>query len=166
MKKLSCSSVLTLCIVLCLILIVGCSNANEETNTGENTDWELTKYKTINDLEGVTMSVKKGTVTTTELTVVFDNNSGKQCIYGEYFLLEKKMEGSWYQVPVTIDGNYGFNSIGHGLETLNVSEWTVDWNWLYGRLVTGEYRIVKDILDFRKAGDYDTYFLAAEFTIN
>jgi hypothetical protein len=166
MKKISFSSVLTLCIVLCLILIVGCSNANEGINAGENTDWELTNYETVNDLDGVTMIVKKGTDTSIGLTVVFDNNSDKQCIYGADFLLEKKIDGRWYQVPVAIKGNYGFDAIGYDLNSSNVSEWKVDWNWLYGRLDTGEYRIVKDILDFRKAGDYDKYYLAAEFTIN
>jgi len=45
-------------------------------------------------------------------------------------------------------------------------EWKVDWSWLYGSLDTGEYRIVKDILDFRKTGDYDKYYLAAVFLIS
>ncbi|MBD3921667.1 hypothetical protein H8B09_23065 [Paenibacillus sp. PR3] len=90
-------------------LVVGCSDAKEKTNTGENTDWEPTKYETVNDLDGVTLIVKKGTVTSTGLTVVFDNTSDKHCIYGEFFLLEKKIEGSWYQVPIAIDGVYSFD---------------------------------------------------------
>lgn len=163
--KISCLF-LAMCIVFCLVLLVGCSNANEGTNKGENTNWEPTKYKTVNDLDGVMMIVKKGTVTSSGLTVLFENNSGKQCTYGEYFSLEKKIEGRWYQVPVAIEGEYAFNDIGYSLDSSKVSEWAVDWNWLYGSLVTGEYRIVKYILDFRKAGDYDEYYLAAEFTIN
>ena len=30
----------------------------------------------------------------------------------------------------------------------------------------GEYRIIKDILDFRGTGDFDTHYLAAEFTVD
>ncbi|WP_431804550.1 immunoglobulin-like domain-containing protein [Halobacillus andaensis] len=112
------------------------------------------------------MSVKEGTVSSTGLTVILENNSEKQCTYGEHFLLEKKMEGRWYQVPIALDGNYGFEDIGYDLDSSDSREWTVDWDWLYGGLEPGEYRIVKDILDFRKAGDYDKYHLSAKFTID
>jgi hypothetical protein len=47
----------------------------------------------------------------------------------------------------------------------DASEKVVDWNWIYGSLDAGEYRLVKDISNFRGTGDYDTYYLAAEFTI-
>ena len=111
------------------------------------------------------MIVKKGTESSTKLTVAFENNSNRQCTYGDYFCLEKKINGIWHQVPITIDGNYGFNTIGYNLSSGDSGEKVVDWNWLYGSLNTGQYRIVKDILDFRGSGDYDTYYLDAEFAI-
>jgi hypothetical protein len=160
MKRYFC---LLFCMAMSLILLSGCGSSS---NSPKGTDWEPTIYETVNNLNGVTMSVKQGTVSSTGLTVIFDNNSDKQCIYGEYFLLEKKIEGRWYQVPVALDGNYGFNDIGIDLAPSDVRGWTVDWGWLYGSLATGDYRIVKDILDFRKAGDYDKYYLTAEFTID
>ena len=129
------------------------------------TDWNPSTYETINNLDGVTMTVKKGTTSPTGLTVVIENNSGSQCIYGEYFELEKKINESWYKVPVTIDGNYGFHSIGYDLSSGGSKEWEVDWNWLYGSLEPGKYRIIKDILHFQDTGEYDTYYLASEFTI-
>ncbi len=39
-------------------------------------------------------------------------------------------------------------------------------SWLHGSLVTGEYRIVKDILVLRGSGYYVTYYLAAELIID
>lgn len=163
-------------LVLTLTFLSGCSsydnsNSSEgEKNTdpgqsSEIVDWEPTTYETVNNLSGVTMTVKKETVSSTGLTAAFENNSDKQCIYGEYFLLENKINEKWYQVPVVIDGDYGFNDIGYELASGKESEWEVNWGWLYGSLDTGEYRIVKDILDFRDTGDFDTYYLAAEFTI-
>lgn len=81
-------------------------------------------------------------------------------------MLEKKINGKWYKVPVTLDGELAFPMIGYDLAPSDVNEWTVDWKIVYGNLDVGEYRIVKDVLDFRKSGDYDNYHLVAEFTIN
>lgn len=151
-------------IPISLVLLAGCGGNNNSHST-EPTDWEPTKYETVNTLDGVTMTVKEGTVSSTGLTVVFHNNSDKEYTYGDPFWLEKKSDGSWYQVPITIEDNYGFNDIGYILPPLGSSEWNVDWEWLYGNLDTGEYRIVKDVLDVIEPGDYDTHHLAAEFAI-
>jgi len=131
----------------------------------QRADWKPTPHDTVNNFDGVTMTVEKRTVTPTGLTLVLENKSSSQCIYGEHFWLEKKINEKWYQVSVVIDDNYAFNDIGYNLSSENDGEWAVDWDWLYGSLDTGEYRIVKDILDFRGSGEYDTYYLAAEFTI-
>ncbi|MBM7554500.1 immunoglobulin-like domain-containing protein [Thalassobacillus pellis] len=158
------------CLAMLFILLIGCGSSNNSlkgssNNSSKETDWEPTIHERVNHLEGVTMFIKEGTVSPTGLTVLFENNSDKRWIYGEYFLLEKKMKGKWYQVPIALEENYGFRDIGYDLDSSDVREWTVDWDWLYGSLDTGEYRIVKDILDFRKAGDYDKHYLTAEFTI-
>lgn len=172
---------LLICIAIGLILMAGCGedtnrslSRGAEKNTGETpssssaeiTDWKPTMYEVVNDLDGVVMTAKEGTISSTGLTVAFENNSNKQCIYGEYFCLEKNLNGAWYQVPVAIDGSYGFDDIGYNLDAGNDRETTVDWEWLYGSLKSGEYRLVKDVLDFRTTGEYDTYYLAAEFTVS
>lgn len=132
----------------------------------KTSDLKSTEYETVNNLEGVIMTVKEGTVSPNGLVLIHENNSDKECIYGEFFILEKKIDDKWYEVPVTIEGNYGFEDIGHELVPGDNKEWETDWQWLYGSLSKGEYRIIKDILDFRETGDYDTYYLAAEFTID
>ncbi|MGO4890702.1 immunoglobulin-like domain-containing protein, partial [Anaerobacillus sp. MEB173] len=107
MKRYFC---LLFCVAMSLILFL--SGCGSSSNNPKGTDWEPTVYETVNNFDGVTMIVKEGTVSSTGLTVIFENNTDKQCIYGEDFLLEKKIKGRWYQVPVVLDGNYGFNSIG------------------------------------------------------
>lgn len=166
-------------------IFIGCSNSDNnissvvkgsihtESAAKENvlgklddtTDWEPTNYKTVNNFSGVTMSIKKEAVTANGLTVVFKNSSDKMGMYGSTFSLEKKVNGKWYQVPVVFKGNYVFTDIGYKADYGKDREWKVEWKWLYGSLNAGEYRIVKDILDFRKTGDYDKYFMAAEFTL-
>jgi hypothetical protein len=143
-------------------LILGNASADE---SGQSKDWKPTTHETVNDFAGVTMTVKEETVTLTGMTVEFENNSDSQCTYGEYYLLEKKINDIWYQVPVAIDGNYGFTSIGYDLDSGESRELKIDWDWLYGSLDTGEYRVVKDILKYNEPGIYDKYYLAAEFTI-
>jgi len=152
MKRCLC---LQFSIILILFFTSGCVN---------KTDWEPTAYENVNNFDGVNMTVKEETVSLAGLTVVIENNSGSQCIYSEDFLLEKKIKEKWYQVPVIIE-SYGFNGIGYELAPGVKGEWDVDWAWLYGSLDTGEYRIVKNILDFRSSGDFDEYSLAADFKI-
>ena len=43
--------------------------------------------------------------------------------------------------------------------------WDVNWEWLYGKLPAGEYRIGKEIMNFRGTGDYDVEMVYAEFVI-
>lgn len=161
--------------IVLLLFLSGCGIEANLTKASEAGDMEVktdsedlqpTIYETVNDFEGVTMIAKEGTVSPTGMTVIFENQSNKQCVYGEDYLLEQKINGNWYQVPITFEGNYGFNDIGYELSPSDVQEFTVDWNWLYGELDQGEYRLVKSILDFRKSGDYDQYNLVAEFTID
>ncbi len=124
----------------------------------------ITQYTITNNFENVSMAIKDNTVSPVELTLVLENNSDAHCIYGQYFIVEKNIEGAWYQVPTIID-NYGFEDIGYELLPDTSEEWSVNWEWLYGSLDEGDYRIVKNILDFRETGDYDEYYLSAEFTI-
>lgn len=137
---------------------------DEDTINANN--WKPTAFETLNNFEGVSMSIKKETVSSSKLTLVFKNSSNRQCIYGEEFTLEKKLNGKWYQVPVSIVGDYAFHSIGYNLSPGEMRELPVDWEWLYGNLAPGKYRIVKNILDFRETGDYDSYNISSEFSIN
>ncbi len=189
MKKLL---YLLTCAVILLTIAAGCSsqNVNMENvetegagagktiseniadNTGQTkslekatVDWEPTAFSDINDFDGVSMTVREGTVSAAGLTLEFKNTTDSECIYGEYYILEKKIGENWFQVPVALEGEYGFDSIGYMLGPKSDSEWTVDWEWLYGSLEPGSYRIVKDILDFRGTGDYDKHILAVEFAL-
>lgn len=124
-----------------------------------------TSYETVNSFAaGVTMVVAEGTVSSTGLTVTFVNKSNRNGVYGEYFVLEKKSNGRWDQVPTVIN-NYGFTDIGYPLPPGSRRDWSADWSWLYGSLDRGEYRIVKEILDFKGTGDFTKHYLSAEFTI-
>lgn len=131
----------------------------------QNQNLEPTEHADLNMLEGVTMQVEEESITSKGLTLLFNNTTNKEFTYGEAFMLEKNVEGKWVQVPVILEEDYGFQDIGYILPANGEAEWPVDWEWLYGKLDAGDYRIVKDMLDVPEAGDYQTFPLAAEFTL-
>lgn len=141
-------------IAIGIIFLAGC----------KPTDWEPTTFDSINNLEGVSMVALEGSITNTGMTIHFENETENDYIYGSSFSLKKNIEDDWYQVPIIVV-DYAFDDIGHELPASDSREWTVDWEWLYGELDSGKYRIVKDVLNVREPGDYDTYYLAEEFTI-
>jgi len=60
--------------------------------------------------EGLTMTVED--IGTSEITVWITNDSGEEFSYGEYFSLQKQIDGQWYMIPVRAD-NIGFQDIAH-----------------------------------------------------
>ncbi|WP_313757249.1 immunoglobulin-like domain-containing protein [Tissierella sp.] len=42
--------------------------------------------------------------------------------------MEKKINETWYQVPVAINDNYGFEDIGHDLNSGDNREWEINWD--------------------------------------
>jgi len=65
-----------------------------------------------------------------------------------------------------IKQNVGWDEMARILPAKGSSEEAVDWEWLYGSLDQGEYRIIKELLVMQEAGDYKSYYLAAEFVIS
>ena len=46
-----------------------------------------------------------------------------------------------------IKENYFWNSIGYKIDRNNKLVLEIDWEWLYGSLSNGTYRIVKDAIE-------------------
>lgn len=178
-----------ICIVIVLTLVTGCirqdnglattqngdtiqpdkpvdkpTDARNKQQSTDTSDWELAQNDTVNNLKGVSMTVKEGSVSSTKVTVVFNNTADKRYMYGSEYRLEGKIDGSWCVVPVLLE-NYGWNAIGFILGPGDQRELVIDWAWLYGMLNPGEYRMLKGITYSRAPGDYDIYVLAAEFSI-
>ncbi len=86
-----------------------------------------------------------------------------QC--GDAFVLQHKKDGQWEAVPAIVE-NYAFNAIAYMLPAGETREQELDWEWLYGKLAPGEYRIGKDVDDFRATGDFDQYMIYAQFILN
>ena len=153
---------LMFCLILGMTFLSGCGD-NATAQGLEGADWEPTTIETANNTEEVTLTIKEGFVSASGITVIFQNNSDKQYLYGEYMWLEKRVNDEWKQVPAVIE-NYGFQDIAYILEPNESKEMQIDWEWLHGALGSGDYRFIKDVFP-AEAEEYNPYYLAVEFTI-
>lgn len=87
---------------------------------------------------------------------------------GEWYGLEVMDENNkWVKVEyLPHEYDIAWHSIAYQIRKNDRTEWEVNWEWLYGSLPEGHYRIGKEIMDFRAAGDFDKDVYYAEFFIN
>ena len=132
-----------------VLLLVGCGR---QTADAVQNKW------------GVTLKAEK--VTATGLTIVCRQSGGEnaaQLQTGSFYALQKQGESGWEDVSPELDVMWTMEAwvIPAGTSV----SWDVNWEGLYGKLPAGEYRIGKEIMNFRGPGDYDEEMVYAEFTI-
>jgi len=88
-------------ILLISILLAACSPVNSDP---KETKDQGTPYDKVNNFEGISMTVKEDSIPPTGLSLIFENNSNQEAIYGDYFVLEIKDNGEWEQLsPILAD---------------------------------------------------------------
>lgn len=120
---------------------------------GDESEWGIELQVTNISSEGLTM----------ECTQSGGNPSG-ELQTGSYYVVEKKTDGGWEELSY-LPENVGWTSEAWMIPKNDTVAWEVDWEWLYGELPAGDYRIGKEIMDFRGPGDYDKQMVYAEFGI-
>ena len=165
MKKI----VLILCNLIIISILTGCNKDNEK--------FIVKKSAELNEIDGVTMTIKDKTLNETGATIIITDNTGKNNIYGEEYRIDKLVNDKWEKMNIIVDGNYAWTLIGYYVDEDNKLEMKINWEWLYGKLDSGEYRIVKslskcknsklDYLNFNKYNceEYEEKFFSVEFTI-
>lgn len=111
---------------------------------------------------GITLSVKD--VTATGATIVFSQSGGNptgELDTGSYYRLEHENEN----MAFIVEGEVVWTAEAYMIRKDGKTEMKVNWEWLYGTLEPGTYRIVKQVMDFRGPGDFDEKEYSAEFTI-
>lgn len=110
---------------------------------------------------GLTLSVKD--VSPTGLTLVCTKKGGnptQKLMCGTYYRLIVSENGKWKTVP-TIPEETVWDDIGYGITEERAREFELSWEWLYGTLPAGTYRLVKEFT----AGDADKAMYCVEFEI-
>lgn len=119
---------------------------------------------------GLTLSVKN--VTSTGLTLAVTQSGGNptgELQTGEPYRLIVLVDGTWKTVeelplPEGVDGR-AWNSIAYLLPKGETREFEINWEWIFGELPSGTYRLIKEFMDFRETANYDTFEYWIEFEI-
>ncbi len=129
-----------------------------------NDKWIVFEMEETNSL-GLELTAKD--VTPSGMTLVVKQNGGNatgEIQTGEDYSLKVNKNGEWVDVETVIE-DYAWNSIAYMIEKDGEREFEIDWEWLYGKLERGKYKLVKSFMDFRGTGDYDSTILGVEFEI-
>ena len=114
---------------------------------------------------GITLTAEN--VTPTSATIKCLQSGGEptgELQTSSYFIIENWTEkNGWTQAPYYCEAAWTEEALM--IPKDNVTEWEIDWEWLYGTLLAGKYRLGKEIMDFRGPGDYDIQMIYAEFEI-
>jgi len=94
------------------------------------------------EVENVSISISD--ISLTGSTITIKDTNKKPYVYGEWYKIEKQINGKWLEVKTIVD-NYGFNEIAYIPDKNNEVKFVMDWKWLYGELPLGSYRIIKEV---------------------
>ena len=140
--------------LFCLISLIGCSNSSTIVvdENGNTYDW------------GIVFTAEN--VTSTSLTIKCIQSGGNptgELMTGSEFIIYQKIENVWKPVKTLFEADWTLE--GWIIPMDDTISWDTSWQDLYGELPPGTYRIGKEVMDFRKAGDYDEAMHYAEFEI-
>lgn len=135
--------------------------------TGCGTKMMIHDQAELNEVEGVSMTIKNGTLTRAGATIMITDVSDNNYDYGEFFRLERKENGIWKEVPI-INPDYGFHLIAYHVNDEHQLELNQNWEYFYGKLKDGEYRLVKYVYPpgiQETTKEEDRRYFSVEFTI-
>ena len=123
------------------------------------------EFMIFDETWGITLTAED--ITSTGVTIRCTQSGGEptgKLQTGSWYILENwTRENGWQEAPCFAE--VAWTEEAWLIPKDDTCEWKVNWEWLYGVLPSGKYRIGKSIMDFRGTGDYDTAIYYAEFEI-
>ncbi len=101
-----------------------------------------TRTQQSTQVENVTIQISD--ISPSGATLVITDTNPEPYLYGEWYKIQKLTDGQWQDVPHVID-NYAFTAIGYLPDENGEVKFTINWEWLYGTLPAGTYRIFKEV---------------------
>ena len=136
-------------LISCLLLSACSSNKSIGTDK-----WGITLYADDVTPTGLTLKIEQ-----------FGGNPSGSLEYGAAYTLETMVNDEWQPVKTITGHPLVWNSLAYSIKNNDITEMKINWEYGYGELKPGYYRLKKEIMDFRAAGDYDEKTYEAYFTI-
>ena len=152
--------VLIVCGALVLIIIAVIVIIFLDKNNDYVTESDSLEAKVANN---ITMEIATGTLTNTGVTLNIMDLSGQDNIYGEWYRLDRLINGTWKEIT-PINDNYGFNDIAYYPDENHRLKFKVNWEWIYGKLIAGKYRLWKKV--FMADNPSEIKYLKVDFIID
>ena len=134
----------------------------------KNAEGGIGQYISDSEVEAIGVMMDVSHVTPTGLIVRFRQYEDKgfgELTYGEGYTLEHLNGEAWEAVPMIID-NGVFNDLGYNIPPGGESEIETNWEWLYGKLSPGTYKITRKVWTKHQGGDsLSSYTLSAQFML-
>jgi len=132
MKKII---LLVLTLACAAILFVACSN-RPSGQIDKDSAYQLTEIENVN--------IRISDVSSVGATVTIKDTNKEPFLYGEWYSVEKEDGGKWIELEPIIE-NYVFTMIGYMPDENDEVEFDINWEWLYGKLPAGKYRLIKSV---------------------
>lgn len=126
------------------------------------TTGDTSPFATVNDAEGLAITVADGSATPTGAIFRFENSTDGEWQFGQEFWIEKKENGEWREIRSL--RSRAFDALSYLLAPHSVREEVYSFSDSYGRLTSGEYRLGKELLRERSGG-WESQYVAAEFAV-
>lgn len=109
--------------------------------------------------KSIAMEVKQVSETGIELEI--SNLGDTKASYGTWYSLEKNIDGEWFELNF-IEGNADitFPMVEYNLNAGSSAKKQIDWEYAYGKLPEGHYRLIKDFEILQ-----NEFYAACEFNI-
>ena len=125
--------------------------------------WQYTPESEDTDI-GVSMDLSDITPSGSTIHFYrFTTEKAGELSYGEPFVLERKNADKWEAVPRTIE-EAAYTDIAYIIPENDTSEIETNWEWLYGSLSPGTYRVRKLVYNV-KDGKRSEHELTAQFLL-
>lgn len=109
---------------------------NDETDDGR---YNRPSYS----IDNISIIIKDGTLTNKNLTLIIKDSTNEKYSFGQEFYIEKQTNNIWSKVK-EIHTDYGFTQMAYYADTKEL-ELKQDWEYIYGSLEKGIYRLIKKV---------------------